>query len=193
MSTDETTAQAGTGTEAPTSTSGTDDANSEQSTTTTPDAPKDSDRTFTQAELNAILKRETKKVADTVKAQIQQEKADAELSEAQKERKRAEEAEAKAEAAETKIAQFTIRTAISMAVADPKLNSRDPKAIALLVNASTLEMDGEDVKGIDAELKRIKAAHPALFYSSSADGAPQGDTSDATDFNAMIRRKAGRG
>jgi len=177
MPTDETTAQAGTGTEAPTTTSGTDDANSDTSTITIETTDnQEADRRFTQAELNAILKRETKKATDAVKAQVQQERDDAEKSEAQKATDRAEEAERKATDAESRIADMAKRSAISIAVSDSKLNVRDRKAVADLIKRDALEVEGETVNGIDAELKRIKAEYPGLFYNSTADGGAQSST-----------------
>jgi len=191
---DETTAQAGTGTEAPTSTSGTDTANADTSTTTTdtPTDNQDADRRFTQAELNAILKRETKKATDAVKAQAQQERDDAEKSEAQKASERADEAERKATDAEARIADMAKRSAISIAVSDGKLNVRDRKAVADLIKRDALEVEGETVNGIDAELKRIKAEYPGLFYNSTADGGAQGDVPNTSDMNSIIRRQLGR-
>jgi len=150
------------------------------------------EKTFTQADIDRIIVREKKSaVAAALKAEADK-KADAEKGEAQKQQERADEAEAKAQQAEDRIRGFVVRNAVQSAAADPKLNARDAGAIALLVRSEALSVEGEEVSGIEAELKRIKTAHPALFYSTQADGAAQGSSGEL-DFNAEIRRKVGRG
>jgi len=192
MTDEATTATADAGTSAQNLTEGTDSA---QSKTTPNDATDNqgSEKTFTQADINRIVaKAEKSAVAAALKVEAEK-KADAELSEAQKEKKRADEAEQAKSQAEVRMAQMVVRNAVTIAVADPKLNARDPKALAMLVNVDALEVEADEVKGIDAELKRLKAAHPALFFGTTADGAAQGSSSGVFDFNNEIRRKAGRG
>ena len=189
MSDSNTTAQADTGTEAPNLTSGMDSATGDPSTTTNA-APQD--KAFTQADINRIVaKAEKDAVAKALKANADK-VAEAELSESQKEKKLREEAESRAEAAEQRAQAIMVRNAVTIAFAEPNLKARDPKALAMLVNGDALTIDGDDVKGIDAEVKRLRSAHPALFYSSTADGGAQGDAPVASDMSAMIRRAARR-
>jgi len=174
MSDSNTTAQADTGTEAQNLPSGMDSANGESSTTTNA-APQD--KAFTQADINRIVaKAEKDAVAKALKANADK-VAEAELTASEREKQRAEAAETRAEAAEQRAQAIMVRNAVTIAFADPNLKARDPKALAMLVNAESLEVDGDDVKGIEAEVKRLRSAHPALFYSSTADGGAQGSGS----------------
>ena len=132
------------------------------------------------------MKRESDKAVQAALKAEADKKADAEQTEAQREKARADAAEVKAQEAESRAQAVMVRNAITLAVADPKLQARDPEAIALLVDREALEVEGEEVTGIDAELKRIKTKHPALFYSTTADGGARGGTT--TEIGAGLPR-----
>jgi hypothetical protein len=116
---------------------------------------------------------------------------EAELSETERERAAREAAERERDEARNEARALRIDNAITNAVSDAKLNARDTAVVAQLVNRDALDIVDGKVTGIDAEIKRIKTNHAALFYGSTADGAAQG-SNGVFDMNSIIRQKAGR-
>lgn len=129
-----------------------------------------SERTFTQADMNRIVAREVAKAAKEARTTFESEAQKAQMSEVERIQSEKDAAETRATEAENRANGAAIRSAVTLALADPKLNARDAKALAKLIDVGALEIDGDDVTGIDAEIKRLRAEHPALFYSTNADG-----------------------
>jgi hypothetical protein len=171
MMSDETTANADTGTDAPNLTSGADTANANAANTNTDtNNNQETAKSFAQADINRIVARESKKAVEAALKAETDKKAQAEMTESQREKTAREAAEKKAEEAEARATNVLKRNAVTLGVADPKLGARDPKALALLVNMDALEVDGDNVTGVDDELKRLRKTYPALFFKSTADG-----------------------
>lgn len=69
-----------------------------------------------------------------------------------------------------------------------------PEDIFKLLDRDAIEVDDGKVKNAAKLVQALKAARPALFGNSSADGnkGRQAGNAEAGDMNAMIRRAAGR-
>ena len=68
-------------------------------------------------------------------------------------------------------------TAISDKVSDKTTRARDVAAVAALIDRSKLSFKGDAVEGVDAEITRLQAAYPGLFFSiGNVNG---GDRSDS--------------
>ena len=122
--------------------------------------------------------------------------AQANLSETERERNARETAERERDEARTETLTLRVDSAIEKATRATSLNARDASAIDALINRAALTTENGTVTGIDAEIARIKKAHPALFFNTTADGASGGTQtaeSGVFDFNAEIRRRARRG
>ena len=111
-----------------------------------------------------------------------QAKTDAELSDTEKATKRSKELEEENTALLAKIREAEVHQAAA------KAGAAHPEVVAKLVDSD---------KELDTELKRIKAAYPALFGKArpagSADAGSGGDPPAAKqDMNAFIRAASGR-
>jgi len=74
---------------------------------------------------------------------------------------------------------------ITAAVSDPKVGARDAGVIAGLIDATK----AATAEGLAAEVARVKAAHPALFFGpGSADGGARGDNAVEADGNTWFRQ-----
>lgn len=91
---------------------------------------------------------------------------------------KAAEAEAKAAAAEERIAKALTRAAVSAAAA--KAGAIDAEAVLALLPPNAVEIDGDEVKGVDEAIKALRESKPYLFGKTkpapgSADGGRQSD------------------
>lgn len=171
---------------------------------TTPAATPASEKTFTQADLDKIVKerlqREREKHADydQLKAAADKLKAieDAQLSETERTQKKLAEAEAARLAAENERDNTKYESAIIAEAA--KLNFNDPNDAVLLVDRSQLKIVDGKVQGAPEAVKSLaesrkyllKSSNPALATFNPAGG---GDGVTETDAQRRARLYSGGG
>lgn len=154
--------------------------------TSNADGKNGGERTFTQAEVNALISQRLKEE----KKRIEKEQRDAQLSETEKLTKRAEEAEARARSMEAKDAFFEAAT---------EAKAKNPAKLFRLFERDLLFGDDGKPANIAGLLAQAKKDFPDEFGAAkgSADGGTgnsgQGVGGGNTDMNQMIRRAAGRG
>lgn len=149
------------------------------------DGKNGGERTFTQAEVNALISQRLK----DEKKRIEKEQRDAQLSETEKLTKRAEEAEAKARAIEAKDAFVGAAT---------EAKARNPAKLFRLYERELLFGDDGKPANIAGLLSQAKRDFPDEFGAAkgSADGGSGNGNQSAgggnSDMNRMIRQAAGR-
>lgn len=155
--------------------------------------------TKTVAELMAELDGATKRISELNKENEKNRKAekaktDAELTEAQREKARADEAEKQRDEAIAYKHSALLSSTVTRIAGDAKVGAIRPASIARLIDQSKVTFEGDEVKGVEAEVARIKTEFPELFHKTpgSADGGAGATNAATFDGNAMIRRMAGR-
>lgn len=92
----------------------------------------------------------------------------------------------------------TERVQSAVIAAATRLGFADPADAYSLLPADAIEVEDGKPKGVDKALKELLARKPYLASSSARasgsvdQGSKGGSRSDSNDFNAMIRRAAGR-
>ncbi len=121
----------------------------------------DPPKTFTQAEVDAMIQqRQTDAQAEADRLRDEENGNFKTLYEQEKAAREQDKADREAAEQNTKI-----RSAVEVAATDKALRAREPKAVAALVDASKLKLDGDKVKGIEAEIERIKKEFPGMFHT----------------------------
>lgn len=95
------------------------------------------------------------------------------------------------EAMQQEIKKTKLNSAIDMAITKNK--ARNTKAVKALLDAETLELTDEGVKGLDDQLKKVKEDNPFLFDEGegtkgptfSKNGNPQGSGKEGNAFQAI--------
>lgn len=157
--------------------------------TTTPDTDVDTDDTTTTdttpdpvAELarwkSEARKHEARAKQNAAAAEKLAKIEESSKSELERAMAKAAEAEAKAAAAEERIAKALTRAAVSAAAA--KAGAVDAEAVLALLPPNSVEIDGDEVKGVDEAIKALRESKPYLFGKTkpapgSADGGRQSD------------------
>ena len=153
-------------------------------------------RTFTQDELDAIVKDRVKRERKMWEQKIKEEKEKAAMSEAERLKAEKEEAEKKATAAIERANQRLIRSEVIAQAA--KLNIVDPDAALALMNKEDVKVEDDDtVTGVKKSLEALIKAKPYLVSTTSTKktGDDQGDDKGSKggfNMNDLIRRAAGR-
>lgn len=167
-----------TGAQAQDSGAGTDTAKTDQAT---------QEKTFTQAEVDAIIARrlktavksELKKMAGEGEGQVSLEELQTQLSEK-----------------ETRLRNYEARETINDFVADPKNKiSVKPTSLRLFTKAVTDELEFEDGKiaNLKEAIEKVKSFAPDLFATStgSINATAGRNAPAAVDFNEQLRQAAG--
>jgi hypothetical protein len=153
-------------------------------------------RTFTQDELDAIVKDRVKRERKMWEQKIKEEKERAAMSEAERLKAEKEEAEKNATAAIERANQRLIRSEVIAQAA--KLNIVDPDAAYALMNKEDVKVEDDDtVTGVKKSLEALIKAKPYLVSTTSSKktGDDQGDDKGSKggfNMNDLIRRAAGR-
>ena len=153
-------------------------------------------RTFTQDELDAIVKDRVKRERKSWEQKIKEEKEKAAMSEAERLKAEKEEAEKNATAAIERANQRLIRSEVIAQAA--KLNIVDPDAALALMNKEDVKVEDDDtVTGVKKSLEALIKAKPYLVSTTSTKktGDDQGDDKGSKggfNMNDLIRRAAGR-
>jgi hypothetical protein len=138
---------------------------------------------------NKSLRDRLKKFEDAEKAA-----SDAELKESQRLAKQLEELGGTAAKREGALKNLLLQEAVREH--GTPMGARSMKALAKLIDSDVLEFDLEEmtVKGVDAELKRLKKDDPDLFVSGGTDGGAGNGNKNGSAFNMNdhIRHAAGR-
>jgi hypothetical protein len=160
------------------------------------DTGKKSGRTFTQDELDSIVRDRLKKQNASWEKKIADEKKKAEMTEAERAKAEREEAEKKLAAAVEKANQRLIRAEVKSVAADLKIIDADA-AFALMDRTDVSVEDDDRVVGVRAALESLIKSKPYLV--GKADVKKTGD--DQVDdkgkkggfsMNDLIRKAAGR-
>lgn len=153
-------------------------------------------RTFTQDELDAIVKDRVKRERKSWEQKIKEEKEKAAMSEAERLKAEKEEAEKNATAAIERANQRLIRSEVIAQAA--KLNIVDPDAAYALMSKEDVKVEDDDtVTGVKESLEALIKAKPYLVSTTSSKktGDDQGDDKGSKggfNMNDLIRRAAGR-
>ena len=154
-------------------------------------------RTFTQDELDAIVKDRVKRERKSWEQKIKEEKEKAAMSEAERLKAEKEEAEKNATAAIERANQRLIRSEVIAQAA--KLNIVDPDAAYALMNKEDVKVEDDDtVTGVKKSLEALIKAKPYLVGSTDTKktGDDQRDDKGSKggfSMNDFIRKAAGRG
>lgn len=156
---------------------------------TTPDTDVDTDDTTTTdttpdpvAELarwkSEARKHEARAKANAAAAEKLAKLEDAKKSDLEKAQAAIAEANQRATAAEERIAKALTRAAVMAAAA--KSGAIDAEAVLALLPPNAVEIDGDEVKGVDEAIKALRESKPYLFGKTkpapgSADGGRQSD------------------
>ena len=149
------------------------DTRDDTSTEGTPDLAAELAKWKSMARKNEALAKQNASAADKL-AKLE----DSKKSEIERAVAKAAEAEAKAAAAEERIAKALTRAAVSAAAA--KAGAIDAEAVLALLPPNAVEIDGDEVKGVDEAIKALRESKPYLFGKTkpapgSADGGRQSD------------------
>lgn len=142
-------------------------------TTDTPDPVAELARWKSEAR-----KHEARAKANAAAAEKLAKLEDAKKSELERAQAMVADAEARAKAAEERIAKALTRAAVSAAAA--KAGAIDAEAVLALLPPNSVEIDGDEVKGVDEAIKALRESKPYLFGKTkpapgSADGGRQSD------------------
>lgn len=154
-------------------------------------------RTFTQDELDAIVRDRVRRERKSWEQKIEDEKKKAAMSEAERLKAEKEEAEKNAAAAVERANQRLIRSEVIAQAA--KLNIVDPDAAYALMNKEDVKVEDDDtVTGVKEALEALIKAKPYLVGSTDTKktGDDQGDDKGSKggfSMNDFIRKAAGRG
>lgn len=179
-------------------------SNTDNTTNATPAGIGGSDlpRTFTQAELDEVLKdrldRERKKFADygEIKKELDQLKADAEkrkkaeMSEVERLQAEIKDIQAKHDEIATRYVEMQMRGAVEREAA--KLGFHDPSDAYLMLDFDGLELDddGTSVKGADKAVAELAKAKPHLlkqFEQHDIDGKKRGKANQTSEEELIDR------
>lgn len=154
-------------------------------------------RTFTQDELDAIVRDRVRRERKGWEQKIKEEKEKAAMSEAERLKAEKEEAEKNATAAIERANQRLIRSEVIAQAA--KLNIVDPDAAYALMNKEDVKVEDDDtVTGVKKSLEALIKAKPYLVGSTDTKktGDDQRDDKGSKggfSMNDLIRKAAGRG
>jgi len=154
-------------------------------------------RTFTQDELDAIVRDRVRRERKGWEQKIKEEKEKAAMSEAERLKAEKEEAEKNATAAIERANQRLIRSEVIAQAA--KLNIVDPDAAYALMNKEDVKVEDDDtVTGVKKSLEALIKAKPYLVGSTDTKktGDDQRDDKGSKggfSMNDFIRKAAGRG
>ena len=153
-------------------------------------------RTFTQDELDAIVRDRVRRERKGWEQKIKEEKEKAAMSEAERLKAEKEEAEKNATAAIERANQRLIRSEVIAQAA--KLNIVDPDAAYALMNKEDVKVEDDDtVTGVKKSLEALIKAKPYLVGSTDTKktGDDQRDDKGSKggfSMNDLIRKAAGR-
>lgn len=153
-------------------------------------------RTFTQDELDAIVRDRVRRERKGWEQKIKEEKEKAAMSEAERLKAEKEEAEKNATAAIERANQRLIRSEVIAQAA--KLNIVDPDAAYALMNKEDVKVEDDDtVTGVKKSLEALIKAKPYLVDSTDTKktGDDQRDDKGSKggfSMNDLIRKAAGR-
>lgn len=160
------------------------------------DAGDKGGRTFTQDELDAIVRDRVRRERKGWEQKIKEEKEKAAMSEAERLKAEKEEAEKNATAAIERANQRLIRSEVIAQAA--KLNIVDPDAAYALMNKEDVKVEDDDtVTGVKKSLEALIKAKPYLVGSTDTKktGDDQRDDKGSKggfSMNDLIRKAAGR-
>jgi len=168
------------------------DVQANTDTTTAGDAGK----TFTQAELDAIIEKRLARAAKEKEKALEDERKRATMTETEKLRAAKEEAEAKATQALAAANEVLIRAEVKSIAADMGLVDGD--AAYALIDRDSVELKNGKVTGVKEALEALAKEKPWIKKGeakagSVGAGTNPGSSNSKTDMNAFIRRAAGRG
>lgn len=160
------------------------------------DTGKKSERTFTQEELDSIIRDRLKKQNASWEKKIADEKKKAEMTEAERAKAEREEAERKSAAAIEKANQRLIRAEVKSVAADLKIIDADA-AFALMDRTGVSVEDDDRVIGVKAALESLIKSKPYLVGKADVkktgdDQADDKGKKGGFSMNDLIRKAAGR-
>lgn len=168
------------------------DVQANTDTTTAGDAGK----TFTQAELDAIIEKRLARAAKEKEKALEDERKKAAMTETEKLTAAKEEAEAKAAQALAAANEILIRAEVKSIAADMGLVDGD--AAYALIDRDSVELKNGKVTGVKEALEALVKEKPWIKKGETKGGSVgagtnPGSSNSKTDMNAFIRRAAGRG
>ena len=168
------------------------DVQANTDTTTAGDAGK----TFTQAELDAIIEKRLARAAKEKEKALEDERKRATMTETEKLRAAKEEAEAQAAKTLAAANEILIRAEVKSIAADMGLVDGD--AAYALIDREDVEVKDGKVKGVKEALEALVKEKPRIKKGETKGGSVgagtnPGSSNSKTDMNAFIRRAAGRG
>mgnify|MGYP001201212351 FL=1 len=167
------------------------DVQANTDTTTAGDAGK----TFTQAELDAIIEKRLARAKKDADKALEDERKKAQMTEAERLKAAKDEAEAKAEKALATANEVLVRAEVKSIAADMGLVDGD--AAYALIDRDSVELKNGKVTGVKEALEALAKEKPWIkkgeAKGSVGAGTNPGSSNSKTDMNAFIRRAAGRG
>jgi len=167
------------------------DVQANTDTTTAGDAGK----TFTQAELDAIIEKRLARAKKDADKALEDERKKAQMTEAERLKAAKDEAEAKAEKALATANEVLVRAEVKSIAADMGLVDGD--AAYALIDRDSVELKDGKVKGVKEALEALVKEKPWIkkgeAKGSVGAGTNPGSSNSKTDMNAFIRKAAGRG
>ncbi len=168
------------------------DVQANTDTTTAGDAGK----TFTQAELDAIIEKRLARAKKDADKALEDERKKAQMTEAERLKAAKDEAEAKAEKALATANEVLVRAEVKSIAADMGLVDGD--AAYALIDRDSVELKDGKVKGVKEALEALVKEKPWIKKGETKGGSVgagtnPGSSNSKTDMNAFIRRAAGRG
>lgn len=160
------------------------------------DTGKSTGRTFTQEDLDTIVKDRLKRERKAWEQKIEEEKKKAAMSESERLKADKEEAEKKAAAAVERANQRLIRSEVIAQAAELKIV--DPDAAYVLMDKTGIEVEDDDrVTGVKSALEALVKSKPYLVGKADVkktgdDQADDKGKKSGFSMNDLIRKAAGR-